>query len=444
MQVTETLSEGLKRGFTIVVPAADIEDKRAQRLAELGKTLRLPGFRPGKVPLPVVKSRYGTAVQAEVLEQSVNDATRQVLSDRGLKPAVQPKVDVVSVDEGKDLEFKVEVELMPEIPMPDFAGIALTRLKTEPTEEAIGKALDSIATRARDLVAVEESRPAAKGEVLTVDFVGKIDGEPFEGGAATDAEIEVGGEGFIPGFTDQLEGIAPGEARTINVTFPEGYGAEKLAGKAATFDITAKALKQPVVPPVDDALATKVGFENLGALREGVSRQMQREYDQVSRLKLKRALLDALAERADFAAPESMVEAEFDAIWRRVEADMKAGRLDADDAGKDEETLKAEYRGIAERRVKLGLLLSEIGRANNIAVSNDEMVRAMRAEAGRYPGQEQQVMEFFRKNPQAAEGLRAPIFEDKVVDFVVELAKVEDKPVTAEELAAESEAPAAA
>lgn len=444
MQVTETLSEGLKRGFTIVVPAADIEDKRAQRLAELGKTLRLPGFRPGKVPLPVVKSRYGTAVQAEVLEQSVNDATRQVLSDRGLKPAVQPKVDVVSVDEGKDLEFKVEVELMPEIPMPDFAGIALTRLKTEPTEEAIGKALDSIATRARDLVAVEESRPAAKGEVLTVDFVGKIDGEPFEGGAATDAEIEVGGEGFIPGFTDQLEGIAPGEARTINVTFPEGYGAEKLAGKAATFDITAKALKQPVVPPVDDALATKVGFENLGALREGVSRQMQREYDQVSRLKLKRALLDALAERADFAAPESMVEAEFDAIWRRVEADMKAGRLDADDAGKDEETLKAEYRGIAERRVKLGLLLSEIGRANNIAVSNDEMVRAMRTEAGRYPGQEQQVMEFFRKNPQAAEGLRAPIFEDKVVDFVVELAKVEDKPVTAEELAAESEAPAAA
>jgi trigger factor len=444
MQVTETLSEGLKRGFTIVVPAADIEDKRAQRLAELGKTLRLPGFRPGKVPLPVVKSRYGTAVQAEVLEQSVNDATRQVLSDRGLKPAVQPKVDVVSVDEGKDLEFKVEVELMPEIPMPDFAGIALTRLKTEPTEEAIGKALDSIANRARDLVDVAEPRPAAKGEVLTVDFVGKIDGEPFEGGAATDAEIEVGGEGFIPGFTDQLEGIAPGEARTINVTFPEGYGAEKLAGKAASFDITAKALKQPVVPAVDDALATKVGFENLGALREGVTRQMQREYDQVSRLKLKRALLDALAERAGFAAPESMVEAEFDAIWRRVEADMKAGRLDADDAGKDEETLKGEYRGIAERRVKLGLLLSEIGRANNIAVSSDEMVRAMRTEAGRYPGQEQQVMEFFRKNPQAAEGLRAPIFEDKVVDFVVELAKVEDKPVTAEELAAESEAPAAA
>ncbi len=444
MQVTETLSEGLKRGFTIVVPAADIEDKRAQRLAELAKTMRLPGFRPGKVPLPVVKSRYGTAVQAEVLEQSVNDATRQVLSDRGLKPAVQPKVDVVSVDEGKDLEFKVEVELMPDIPMPDFAGISLTRLKTEPTEEAIGKALDSIANRARDLVEVAEPRPAVKGEVLTVDFVGKIDGEAFEGGAATDAEIEVGGEGFIPGFTEQLEGIAPGEARTINVSFPEGYGAEKLAGKAATFDITAKALKQPVVPPVDDALATKVGFENLGALREGVTRQMQREYDQVSRLKLKRALLDALAERADFAAPESMVEAEFDAIWRRVEADMKAGRLDADDAGKDEETLKREYRGIAERRVKLGLLLSEIGRTNNIAVSSDEMVRAMRAEAGRYPGQEQQVMEFFRKNPQAAEGLRAPIFEDKVVDFVVELAKVEDKSVSAEELAAESEAPSAA
>jgi len=444
MQVTETLSEGLKRAYTVVVPAADIEGKRAARLAELGKTLRLPGFRPGKVPMPVVKSRYGTAVQAEVLEQSVNDATRQVLADRGLKPATQPKVDVVSLDDGKDLEFKVEVELLPEIPMPDFGGISLTRLKAEPSEEALTRALDAIAARARELVDVPEARPAEKGEVLTVDFVGKIDGTPFAGGAAQDIDVEVAGAGFIPGFTEQLEGLSPGESRTIEVTFPAEYGNAEVAGKAATFDITAKALKRPVLPAIDDALAAKIGFENLAALREAVTQQMQREYDQLSRLKLKRALLDALAERAAFEAPAGMVEAEFGAIWQRVEADLKAGQLDADDAGKDEDTLKREYRAIAERRVKLGLLLSEIGSANNIAVSNDEMIRAMRAEAGRYPGQEQQVMEFFRKNPQAAEGLRAPIFEDKVVDFVVELAKVEDKAVTAEELAAESDAPAAA
>lgn len=444
MQVTETLSEGLKRSYTVVVPAADIESKRAARLVELGKTLRLPGFRPGKVPQAVVSSRYGAAVQGEVLEQSVNDATRQMLADRGLKPATQPKVDLVSAEDGKDLEFKVELELLPEIKMPDFAGISLTRLKAEPTEEALIGALETIATRARDLVDVEEPTPAEKGDVLVVDFVGKIDGTAFDGGTAQDVQVEVAGSGFIPGFTEQLEGLKPGESRTIEVTFPENYGSAELAGKSATFDIAVKAQKRSVVPAIDEAFATKLGFESVEKLREAVSGQIQREYDQVSRMKLKRALLDALAERADFTPPESLVEPEFAAIWQRVEADQKTGRLDADDAGKDEETLKREYRAIAERRVKLGLLLSEIGSTNNITVTSDELTRAVRAEAGRYPGQEQQVFEFFRKNPQAAEGLRAPIFEDKVVDFVVELAKVDDKTVTAEELTAESDAPSAA
>jgi trigger factor len=438
MQVTETLSEGLKRGFTVVVPAADIEGKRAARLSELGKTLRLPGFRPGKVPVGLVKQRYGSAVQAEVLEESVNEATRQVLEDRGLRAATQPKVDLVSAAESqdKDLEFKVEVELLPEITMPDFAGIELTRLKATPSDESLDRALGEIAARQRTLEPVEEDRGAEKGEILTVDFVGKVDGEPFAGGTGTDMNVEVAGSGFIPGFTEQLEGMKAGETREINVSFPEDYHAADVAGKPATFEITAKTLQKPVSPPVDETLATKIGFENLGELREALSGQMQREYDQLARLKLKRQLLDALAERADFPAPEGMVDAEFEQIWQRVQADLKEGRADEEDRAKDEETLRSEYRAIAERRVKLGLLLSEIGRQNGITVGADELTRAMRAEAQRYPGQEQQVMEFFRKNPQAAETLRGPLFEDKAVDFILELAKVEDKPVSIEELTA--------
>jgi trigger factor len=441
MQVTETLSDGLKRGYTVVVPQADIEGRRSKRLAELGKTVNLPGFRPGKVPMPVVKQRYGTAVTAEVLEESVNDATQRVLSDRGLRAATQPKVDVVSLDETKDLEFKVEVELMPEIAMPDFGAIEVTRLKAEPSAEAVDKALGEIATRNRDLVDVEETRPAAKGDVLTVDFLGKVEDIAFEGGTGTDMDVEVAGSGFIPGFTEQLEGATVGESRVINVTFPEEYGAKELAGKAATFDITVKKLKQPVVPAIDDELAKKLGFEAMDRVRDLITQQIQREYDQMARLRIKRELLDALAAVASFPVPQGMLEAEFAQIWQRVEADRKQGQGDEEDKGKDDETLKAEYRGIAERRVRLGLLLAEIGRVNGITVAAEEMTRAMRAEAGRYPGQEAQVMEFFRKNPQAAENLRGPIFEEKVIDFVLELAKVSDKPVTPEELVAEPESP---
>jgi trigger factor len=449
MHVTETLSDGLKRAYTIVVPAADIEGRRTARLTELGRTLRLPGFRPGKVPLGLVRQRYGTAVTAEVLEESVSDATRQVLTDRGLRPAGQPKVDVVSLGDGKsqtatDLEFKVELELLPEITLPEFGTIALTRLKAEVPAETVDKALAEIAARNRDLVEVEEPRGAERGEVLTADFIGRIEGTPFPGGAGTDMNIEVHGGGFIPGFTEQLEGMKAGETRTITVTFPEEYGAKELAGKTAEFEITAKKLSRPVIPALDDALATKIGFEGLDEVRQVITGQMQREYDQLSRLRLKRQLLDALAERAQFAAPEGMVSAEFDQIWQRLTADRAQGKQDDEDAGKDDDTLRAEYRAIAERRVRLGLLLSEIGRVNGITVAADEMTRAMRAEAARYAGQEAQVMEFFRKNPQAAESLRGPLFEDKVVDYVLELAQVTDQTVTPEELARDPDAPAPA
>jgi trigger factor len=443
MQVTETLSEGLKRAYTVVVPASDIESKRAARFANLGKTLALPGFRPGKVPLTLVRQRYGTAVTAEVLEESVSEATRQVLSERGLRPAQQPKVDLISLDvaagSAKDLEFKVELELLPEITLPDFSTISLTRMKVEASPETVDKALAEIARRNRELVEItaEErgDRGAAAGEVLTVDYIGRVEGVEFPGGTGNDIAVDVGGEGFIPGFTEQLEGLRPEETRTIEVTFPAEYAVPDLAGKPATFEVIGRKLSRPVMPEPDDELAKKLGFDDLAAMREAVTQRIQAEYDQMSRLRLKRQLLDALAEVTQFASPESMVEQEFSQIWQRLENDRKEGRLDDDDKDKDEETLKSEYRAIAERRVRLGLLLAEIGRANSITVAADEMARAMRMEAMRYPGQEQQIMEFFRQNPRASDTLRGPIYEEKVVDFVLELAKVEDNVVTPDELA---------
>jgi trigger factor len=452
MQVTETLSEGLKRGFTVVVPGSDIESRRVARLTDLSKTLRLPGFRPGKVPMPLVRQRYGTAVTAEVLEESVSQATQDLLSERKLRPAVQPKIDVVSLDTSvstaRDLEFKVELELLPDISAPDFSQIELTRRKSEATPEMVDKQMATIAERNRELVEIpaeelEGRGGATKGEALTVDFVGKLDGEPFPNGTGTDAVVEIGGSQFIPGFADQLEGMKAGETRTIDVTFPAEYGNKDLAGKAATFDVTTKKLSRFVVPALDDAFAQKLAFDDLAEMRSSVQRRLQADLDSLARLRIKRQLLDALADRAKFPAPEGLVDQEFGQIWQRVESERKEGRLDDDDKDKDEATLRADYRAIAERRVRLGLLLAEIGHTNNITVGDDEMTRAMRMEAARYPGQEAQMMEFFRKYPRAADQLRGPIFEDKVIDFVLELAKVTDQTVTPEELAEEPPAPGA-
>ena len=435
MQVTEVSNDGLKRAYSVVVPATDIAAQKSKRLAAIAKDIKIPGFRPGKVPASVIQSRYGQAVMGEVLEASVQDASEKVVSERNLRPAAQPKIELVNFADGADLEFRMDVEVLPDIPMPDFASIALTRLKATPTDEDIEKALETIIRRQATLEETE-SRPAALGEVLVADFVGTIDGEAFQGGSGTDMPIEVGGQGFIPGFSEPLEGMSPGETRVVDVTFPAEYGAQDLAGKAAQFTITAKALKVYSKPAMDDELAKKIGMESFEKLREAIMLSLQSEYDQQSRLRIKRALLDALAERASFAVPDSLLDGEFNTIWQRIEADMKAGKLDGDDVGKDEETLRADYRAIAERRVRLGLLLTEIGRTNNIQVANEEISRAMYAEAQRYPGQEKMVLEFFQKNPGAIENLRSPIFEEKVVDFMLELAKVDEKSVTAEELAA--------
>ena len=439
MQVTETLTEGLRRGFSVVVPADELRGRREKRLRELGRDMRIPGFRPGKVPMSIIKQRYGSAVQAEVLEQSLNEATEKLLGERNLRPAGQPKVALTdegaALREESDLAFTVDLELLPEIAQPDLRALSLTRLRAVPSDETIGKALEEVAKRNRSFEDVEEARPAAVGEILVIDFVGRIDGTAFPGGTADDVSVEVGGPGFIPGFTEQLEGMAPGENRTITVNFPPDYQAAELAGKEATFDVTAKALKRAVEPALDDALATKIGFEDFAGLKDAIRGQVAGEYDEMSRLRIKRELLDALAEKAEFEAPPSMVEAEFAQIWARVEADQKADKLDDEDRAKTEEQLRADYRGIAERRVKLGLLLAEIGRANNIQVAQDELFRAMRAEAGRYPGQEQQVFEFFQKNPRAVESLRGPIYENKVVDYILELATVDEREVSPEELA---------
>ncbi|CAI3925460.1 FKBP-type peptidyl-prolyl cis-trans isomerase (trigger factor) (Tig) (PDB:5OWI) [Commensalibacter communis] len=436
MQVTETLSESLKRGFTIVIKETQLAEKRNARLAEMGHQMNIPGFRPGKIPLAVVKQRYGETVQNEVLNDAVGDAVKTTLEERGLRAAAQPQITLKEgYKEGDDLEFSFEVELIPEFEVPDFKGINLTRLKAKPDDEALNKALESIAQRQRDYKDIEEKRPAAKGDVLVVDFVGKVDGVAFDGGTADDVNVEIGGSGFIPGFAEQIEGMTPGEEKQITVTFPEDYQAPNLAGKEATFDIKAKGLKEAVTPEIDDEFAKKVGLESLDNLKDLVGKQISSEYDQMSHMRLKRDILDVLAEKVSFEIPAGLLDAEFKQIWQRIEADRKEGRLDEEDKAKDEETLKADYRKIAERRVRLGLLLVEIGRLNSIAVTDEELTQAMRSEAMRYPGKEKEVIEFFQKNPQAIDSLRGPIYENKVIDYILELATIEDKEVTAEELA---------
>ncbi|WP_291296005.1 trigger factor [Elioraea sp.] len=440
MQVTEKSAEGLKRAFAVVLPAETLAARRDARLAEIGRELRLPGFRPGKVPAAIVKQRFGGSIMGEVLEKSLDEAARTLVTERGLKPALQPKVEIVNWSEGADLEFNLDVEVLPEIALPDLAAITVEKLVATPAEEEVENRLGELAKRHRSSEPVEEVRPAVAGDLLVVDFVGKIDGKPFRGGSATDMEVEVGGPGFVPGFTEGLLGLSAGETRDNDVSFPPDYVATDLAGKTATFTVTAKALKRALPAEPNDELATKHGFETLVALKDAIRGAIQREYDQLSRMRIKRTLLDRLAELATFPVPQGMVDGEFGAIWERVEQDLKAGRLDDADKGKDDETLKGEYRAIAERRVRLGLLLAELGRANNLSVSDDELKRAVIAEAQRYPGQERKVVEFYQQNPQAIDRFRAPLFEEKAIDFVLELAKVDEKPVTPEELAKDPEA----
>ncbi len=432
MQVTEINAEGLKHQFKVVVPAAQLETRMQDKLAEIARNVAMPGFRPGKVPMNIVRKKYGGAVMGEILENAVNDGAGKAITDGSLRPAMQPKIEITKYEEGSDLEFTVAVEVLPEIKTMDFGTINLVRDKAVVPDAEVDDALAKIAERNETSEPVK--RAAKSGDVLVIDFVGKLDGVAFPGGTAEGYSLKLGSNTFIPGFEDQLVGKKADTDAEVNVTFPEGYGNEALAGKPAVFEVKVKEVRAPKAAAVDDELAKSVGLESLDALKTAIRDEIARELDGVSRMKLKRALLDALSAGHDFPVPPGMLDGEFEAIWKQVEADKEAGRQDAADAGKSEDELKAEYRTLAERRVRLGLLLAEVGRANEINVTQEDLNRGIMMEARRYPGQEHLVLQYYQKNQEALESLRAPLYEEKVVDFILELAKITDKEVSVEDL----------
>jgi len=437
MQITETSTDGLKREFKVTIPERDVQKRVDSRLVQLGGGLKLPGFRPGKVPLPVLKQRYGRTVMGEVLEQTISDSSNKLLNERGLRPAGQPRIEILSGADAGDLEFSMAVELIPDIQVMDFKGVKLDRLTVDIPESEVEQAIERAAQRYRKTQPLAESRPAQKDDVVVIDFIGRVDDKEFAGGSATDYHLQIGSGFFIPGFEEQLIGVASGDRKSVTVTFPAEYPRAEVAGKEALFDVTVKELRELAPLVVDDALAKEMGASDLADLRQSMSKSLAAEYAGLSRTRTKRQLLDILAEKHVFEAPAGLVETEFTAIWNQIEADRQLGRLDPEDADKSEDDLKKEYREIAVRRVKLGLLLSEVGRANNVQVSNEELSRAIMNEARRFPGQERKVVEYYQKTPQAMIQLRAPIYEDKVVDFILDQAEVSDRRVSVEEFTKE-------
>src|ERR1700730_8831358 len=487
MQVTETNAEGLKREFRVVVPAGELEEKVTSRLGDIGRTIQLRGFRPGKVPMQILRQRFGNSVRGEVLESTLQDTSADAIRERNLRPALPPRVDIVSFSEGTDLEYKMFLEVLPDIPEPSFADLDIERLVVEVPDEDVDRAVERIAEQQRKTEVAE--RPAESGDIIVVDIEGRSGEQEIPGASGKDRQIVLGSADFIPGFEEQLIGASAGEHRTVRVTFPEDYGVPDFAGKEAVFEVDVKEVRQRLPLIIDDELGRAVGLENLAELRQEVRQQMQRDYEGASRLRLKRSLLDKLAQNYDFAVPPGMVELEFESIWRQYEEEKaraaqpeaasseagegsrgqtaSAGRLEtangeaANEAGlsgpapepesevgadaapsseeradkiEDEETLKADYRRIAERRVRLGLLLAAVGRSNNITVTQDELNQAITREARPHAGYQRQVLDFYRQNPEAVANLRAPIFEDKVVDFIVELAKVEERKISPQDL----------
>ncbi|MFP4126291.1 MAG: trigger factor [Alphaproteobacteria bacterium] len=434
MQVTELSADGLKRQYKVVVPAAEIEERVNGKLEEIKQSVRMPGFRPGKVPLGLLKKQYGRSVLGEIVEQSVNEGSRKAIADHELRPALKPQIEVTSFDEGQDLEFKMAVEVLPPVPAVDLKALEIDQPVAKVGDDELERALEDFRRQHAVWKEPETARPATAGDRVTIDFVGKVDGEPFEGGSAEGFPLELGRGRMIPGFEEQLEGVQPGEERQLEITFPEGYGKAELAGKAATFDVTVKAVEEAELPDLDDRFAESIGFANAEELKDAFRARLQERYDQASRFKAKRALLDKLADTYHFEVPGGMVDLEFDAIWKQLSDEMERLGQTFEESGKTEEETKTEYRAIAERRVRLGLLLSEVGSANDVQVTSQELARAVADQARRYPGQEKEVFEFFQKNAEAREQLRAPVFEDKVVDFILQIAPVNTKDVTPEEL----------
>ncbi len=444
MQVTETSAEGLKREYKITVEADVIDSKLDEKLKQLAGRIRLPGFRPGKVPVGHLRKLHGDALMGEVLEETVNDTTREALEKNELRPAMRPNIEITSFERGSDLEYQLSVEVLPEIVPGDLSTVKLERQTAPVGDSDIEDALKRIADGQKAYKAAAKTYKAKKDDAVVIDFVGKRDGEPFEGGTAEDYELVLGSNALIPGFEDQLIGAKTGEKRAVNVTFPENYGSADLAGKDAVFEVAVKEVKKPVDVAIDDELAQKIGLENLEQLRERLKEQVAGDYNRISRMKLKRAMLDQLADMHDFPVPEGMVEMEFNQIWQDFEASLKQDGKTIETAEKPEEEMRKEYRDIAIRRVRLGLLLSNIGDTNEITVTAEELNRAIMMEAQRFPGQERRVFEFYQKNPDAMQQVRAPIFEEKVIDFILDKAEVTEKEVDRDTLLSDPDEDAAA
>ena len=431
MQVTETLNEGLKRGYTITVSAAELEEKVTEKLTEAQPDIEMKGFRKGKVPLPLLKRQFGQRLLGEVMQESIDGAMNQHFEDSGERPALQPQVKMTNEDwkEGDDVEVEMTYEALPQIPEVDLSTITLERLVVKADEESVKEALESLAESAQDFETKDGA--AEDGDQVVFDFVGKVDGEAFEGGSAEDYPLILGSGSFIPGFEEQLVGTTAGEEKAVTVTFPEEYGAAHLAGKEAVFDCNVKEIKSPKAAEIDDELAKKFGAEDLEALKGQISERLEAEYAGASRQVLKRKLLDALDDVVSFDLPPSLVDAEASQIahqlWHEENPDVH---------GHDHPEIETteEHTKLAERRVRLGLLLAELGQKAEVEVSDAEMTQAIMAQARQYPGQERQFFEFVQQNPQMQQQLRAPIFEDKVVDYIFELAKISEKDVSKDEL----------
>jgi trigger factor len=445
MQVTETLSEGLKRAFKVVLPVEDLSKRLDAELNEMKDKVQIRGFRAGKVPMSHLKKVYGKQVMADVVQKAVNEANQKIIDDNSLKLAAEPKIDVDGGDAGVekviaaegDLAFTINLEVMPQIEVQPFGGIELERQTLTVPDSEVDDALKSLVDNARPYV--EKDGEAADGDKVTIDFAGKIDDVAFDGGTGTDMEVLLGSGTFIPGFEEQLKGIKAGESRQLNVTFPEEYQAPNLAGKAAVFDVTAKKLEAPGEVTLDDEFAKKFGVQTMEELKTTIRADIQRQYDNASRQKMKRVLLDKLDKSYSFELPASLVEHEFNGIWNQAEQERKQANQTLEQAGfADEEAARKEFRTIAERRVRLGLILAQIGEESKVEVSEQELTAAVVErvrEIGRqFPGQEQAAWDYFRKNEEAVAQVRAPLYEEKVVDVIVAGAKVTDKPVSREEL----------
>ncbi len=439
MQIEELKTEGLSRTYSVTIPKEDLAVKLEAKIKEMQPQVSLKGFRPGKVPTSHIRKMFGQSIMKDVVEDVLNESSQQAINDNKIRPAGQPKIDLRAngedVTKGEaDLEYQLTVETIPEFEPVDPESLKFTRLTSEVGDEEMTKRLEELAASQKIYKKKAKTAKAKKDDAVLINFVGRVNGEAFEGGAMNDHQLVLGSGTFIPGFEDQLIGVKAGDKLDVTVTFPEEYQAADLAGKEAIFETEVLEVQGEKDAIVDDALAEKFGMESLDKLKDVIKEQVDAEYETQIRMKLKRAILDELDKKHDFDLPPGMVEAEFSNIWQQVQNEKEAGQLDEDDAKKSDEDLEGDYRKIAERRVRLGLVLAEMGQKADIQISNEELQQAMIAEARQYPGQEQQVIEFYQKNPQAIAQLRAPIYEEKVVDLIIEKAKVTDKVVDKETL----------